>query len=133
MLTPDYAAGVRRVKGVKKFGVRLGNWLTPEQGGKLWQTPDPSKLKGKRDQALLAVLLACGLRRNEAVELNCSHLQQREDHWAIIDLKGKAGHVRTVPMPDWVKEVVDGWMVAAGITSGRLFRLVSKSGSGATR
>jgi integrase len=128
VLSPDLAAGVRRVKGVKKFGVRLGNWLTPEQGGKLWQTPDPSKLKGKRDRALLAVLLACGLRRNEAVELNCSHFQQREDHWAIIDLKGKAGHVRTVPVPDWVKGVIDEWLCAAGITSGRLFRRVSKAG-----
>ena len=128
LLSPDLAAGVRRVKGVKKLGVRFGNWLTPEQGEKLWQTPDPSKLKGKRDRALLAVLLACGLRRNEAVELNYSHLQQREEHWAIIDLKGKAGHIRTVPMPDWVKGVVDEWLCAAGITSGRLFRRVSKAG-----
>src|SRR6478609_10319455 len=27
----DLAAGIRRVKGVKKIGVRLGNWLTAEQ------------------------------------------------------------------------------------------------------
>ena len=116
------------MKGVKKFGVRFGNWLTPEQGETLWRTPDPSKLKGKRDRALLAVLLACGLRRHEAVGLNCSHLQQREDHWVIIDLKGKAGHMRTVPMPDWVKGVLDEWLCAAGITTGRLFRRVSKVG-----
>ena len=106
----------------------MGNWLTPEQGEALWQTPDPSKLKGKRDRALLAVLLACGLRPNEAVELNCSHLQQREEHWAIVDLKGKAGHIRTVPMPDWVKGVLDEWLCAAGVTSGRLFRRVNKMG-----
>ena len=31
LLSPDLAAGIRRVKGVKKIGVRLGNWLTPEQ------------------------------------------------------------------------------------------------------
>ena len=28
LLSPDLAAGIRRVKGVKKIGVRLGNWLT---------------------------------------------------------------------------------------------------------
>src|SRR5215472_5382292 len=128
LLSPDLAAGVRRVKGVKKLGVRLGNWLTAEQGESLWQSPDPSALKGKRDRALLAVLLACGLRRHEAVALNWSHLQQREDHWAIVDLKGKGGHVRTVPMPDWVKKVLDEWLSAAGITSGRLFRRVNKAG-----
>jgi hypothetical protein len=28
LLSPDLAAGIRRVKGVKKLGVRIGNWLT---------------------------------------------------------------------------------------------------------
>jgi hypothetical protein len=39
LLSPDLAAGIRRVKGVKKIGVRLGNWLTAEQSQKLWQAP----------------------------------------------------------------------------------------------
>lgn len=30
-----------------------------------------------------------------------------EEHWAIIDLKGKAGHTRTIPMPGWVKCLLD--------------------------
>jgi site-specific recombinase XerC len=58
-------------------------------------------VKGKRDRAILAVLLGCGLRRRELVELNFDHIQRREDHWAIVDLEGKGGHIRTVPMPDW--------------------------------
>ena len=66
LLSADLAAGIRRVKGVKKLGVRLGNWLTAEQGQALWQAPDHQRLKGKRDRALLALLLACGLRRHEA-------------------------------------------------------------------
>src|SRR6267378_2480129 len=67
LLSPDLAAGIRRVKGVRKIGVRLGNWLTPEQSQRLWNTPDRHSLRGKRDRALLAILLACGLRRHEAV------------------------------------------------------------------
>src|SRR5215813_10358024 len=78
LLSADLAAGIRRVKGVKKLGVRLGNWLTAEQGQALWQSPDPDRLKGKRDRALLAVLLSCGLRRHELADLTFSHLQQRE-------------------------------------------------------
>jgi site-specific recombinase XerD len=46
-------------------------------------------LNEERDRALLAVLLAGGLRRHEAVELNFGHIQQREEHWAIVDLEGK--------------------------------------------
>jgi site-specific recombinase XerD len=116
------------VKGVKKIGVRLGNWLTAEQSQRLWQVPGSERLKEKRDRALLAVLLACGLRRHEAVELSFSHIQQREDHWAIVDLKGKAGHIRTIPVPTWVKNVLDQWLQAANITSGKLFRRVHKTG-----
>jgi hypothetical protein len=40
LLSSDLAAGIRRVKGVKKLGVRLGNWLTAEQAHSLWQAPD---------------------------------------------------------------------------------------------
>src|SRR5207244_8432505 len=128
LLSGDLAAGIRRVKGVKKLGIRLGNWLTAEQGNALWQAPDRQRLKGKRDRALLALLLACGLRRQEAVALTLDHLQQREEHWAIVDLVGKGGHVRTVPVPDWVRSELDDWLAAAGIDRGRLFRRVNKVG-----
>jgi site-specific recombinase XerD len=94
LLSADLAAGIRRVKGVKKLGVRLGNWLTAEQGATLWRAPDRARLKGKRDRALLSLLLACGLRRHEVAELIIDHLQQREGHWAIVDLIGKGGHTR---------------------------------------
>src|ERR1700724_1634641 len=73
LLSADLAAGIRRVKGVKKLGVRLGNWLTAEQGVALWQTPDRARLKGKRDRALLALLLACGLSRHKAGALSMYH------------------------------------------------------------
>src|ERR1700678_2245293 len=79
LLSADLAAGIRRVKGVKKLCVRLGNWLTAEQGHALWQAPDKERMKGKRDRALLALLLACGLRRHEAAELRIEHLEQREE------------------------------------------------------
>lgn len=45
LLSPDLAAGIRRVKGVKKIGVRLGNWLTAEQSQRLWQSPGGERLK----------------------------------------------------------------------------------------
>jgi integrase len=74
------------------------------------------------------VLLACGLRRKEAVDLRLRDLKQREDHWAIVDLVGKGGHIRTVPIPDWVRAELEGWIRAAGIEGGKLFRRVSRGG-----
>jgi integrase len=87
-----------------------------------------SARQAKRDRALLALLLACGLRRHELAALNFGHLQQREGHWAIVDLRGKAGHVRTIPVPDWVHDLLREWTKAAGIESGKLFRRVSSAG-----
>ncbi len=127
-LSPDLAAGIRRVKGVKKIGVRLGNWLTGEQAQALWQAPEGTRVKGKCDRALLALLLACGLRRREVIELTFDHLQQREEYWAIMDLVGKGGHIRTIPLPAWVEQIVDDWLATAGIHSGKLFHRVSKAG-----
>jgi len=128
LLSPELAAGIRRVKGAQKLGVRLGNWLTPDEARRLWQAPGTDTLKAKRDRALLAVLLGCGLRRRELAELTVDLLQRREDHWAIVDLVGKGRHIRTVPVPDWVKQTIDDWLVTAGITTGRVFRCVCRAG-----
>jgi hypothetical protein len=64
----------------------------------------------------------------ELADLEFSHLQRREEHWAIVDLVGKGGHIRTVPVPDWVKASIDLWVVAADISAGRLFRCVCRAG-----
>ncbi len=102
LLSPELAAGIRRVKGVKKLGVRLGNWLTASEARQLLRAPEQDALKGKRDRAILAVLRGCGLRRRELADLDFAHLRRREEHWAIVDLVGKGGHIRTVPVPDWI-------------------------------
>lgn len=102
--------------------------MTADQGQALWQAPNHERMKGKRDRALLALLLACGLRRHELASLTVGHLQQREEHWAIVDLRGKGGHVRTIPVPDWVYGLLNDWTRAAGISAGSLFRRVSSAG-----
>jgi integrase len=127
LLSPDLAAGIRRVKGVKKHGMRIGNWLTADQGKRLLAAFGGEDLRGRRDCAMIAVLLGCGLRRAEVAGLTVEDLQQQEDHWVIADLVGKGGHVRTVPVPTWVKVAVDRWLTAAGISTGPIFRAINKA------
>ncbi len=128
LLSPELAAGIRRVKGVRRLGVRLGNWLTPEQGKSLLNAFDEKSLRGTRDRAMVAMLLGCGLRRAELLAVTMGSIQQREDHWVIADLVGKGGHVRTVPIPTWVKSAIDNWTREAGITEGRVFRAINRGG-----
>jgi site-specific recombinase XerD len=128
LLSPDLAAGIRRVKGAKRLGVRIGNWLTIEQARGLLQEQPSAGLRAKRDRAILAILIGCGLRRAELVALKAQDFQIREDHWVIADLIGKGKHIRTVPVPIWVKRTVDCWTAAAEITAGTIFRRVNRMG-----
>ena len=128
LLGPELAAGIRRVKGVRRIGVRVGNWLSIEQSKRLLSSASRVSLRGKRNYAMLAVLLGCGLRRGELLALRVESIQLREEHWVIADLLGKAGHIRTVPIPAWVKAAIDEWKEASGITEGALFRSIRKTG-----
>jgi integrase len=125
LLSPDLAAGIRRVKGAKRLGVRIGNWLTIDQSRTLLGEPSDS-LRGKRDRAILALLIGCGLRRAELVGLKTGDFQVREEHCVIADLVGKGKHIRTVPVPSWAKRNVDEWIAAADIADGAIFRRVSR-------
>jgi len=114
------------VKGAKRHGVRTGNWLTQHQAEQMLALPDRTTNKGKRDRALLCLLIGCGLRREELVLLALEHIQQREARWVLVDLVGKGKRVRSIPMPAWTKVAIDHWVGAASLSGGRLFRSVNK-------
>ena len=128
LLSPESAAGIGRTKGIKQDGVRAGNWLVRDQASDLLNAPNPATLKGKRDRAMLALLIGCGLRRAELLGLNVKDVQQREGRWVIPDLVGKGKRIRTVPVPAPVKARVDEWLAAAAIEEGKIFRPVNKGG-----
>jgi site-specific recombinase XerD len=108
--------GVRALKNARK---------------RVWAKSKKHGQKGENvaDRAILAILLGCGLRRAEVAKLPVRDIQQREEHWALVDLMGKGRHIRTVPVPDWVKAALDEWTKAAGVGDGRVFRCVSRKGS----
>jgi len=128
LVDPSAAGRIISVPNVPAQGVRLGHWLTVEQTQDLLAVPDRSRLKGKRDYAILEVLVFCALRREEAAHLDMHHIQMREGRWVLADIRGKSGRVRTVALPAGAKAAIDDWTRAAGITSGPVFRRLTKSG-----
>ena len=127
-LGAEEAATLTDVPNLRHSGTRMGNWLTREQARELLGVPNRDTLKGKRDYAILALLVGCGLRRAELVSLDVEILQMRENRWVLADLRGKGGRVRTVAVPLWVRQGINAWMTAAGIEEGKLFRSVRKGG-----
>ena len=128
LLSPELAAGISRVKGVKQLGFRVGNWLSAEQSSEVLQHACGDSMRAKRDYAMLALLFGCGFRRSELVGMKLDEIQMRQGHWAVVDLIGKGGHIRTVPIPQWVKAALDQWIRAARVTDGRIFRAVARAG-----
>jgi site-specific recombinase XerD len=90
LLSPELAAGIQRVRGIKQLGQRSGNWLTREQSSILLGCASGEGVREKRDCAILAVLLGCGLRRSELVGLTVEKIQTRQGHWAILDMSERA-------------------------------------------
>src|SRR5207253_9755280 len=60
LLSPELAAGISRVKGVKQLGHRSGNWLSLDQSSQVLNHACGDSLRAKRDYAMLAILLGCG-------------------------------------------------------------------------
>jgi site-specific recombinase XerD len=128
LMDATLALGIGHVKGIKSLGTRVGNWLTASKTEELLLAPDTSRLIGMRDRALLAVLVGCGLRRSEVSALTFLHIQQRDGRWVIVDIYGKGGRVRSVPMPSWCKVSIDEWALAASISDGLVFRSMNNKG-----
>lgn len=127
-LSAGEAAAIRDVEGVKQQGQRIGHWLTKAQAQTLLATPDCSTMRGLRDRAIIAVFLGAGLRRGEVAALCVATIQQREGRWALVDIAGKHGRIRTVPIAPWVYQAVHVWLDAARITEGPIFRAINKGG-----
>jgi site-specific recombinase XerD len=127
LLSPELAAGISRVRGVKQLGFGTGNWLSADECSAVLKHAYGTSLRAKRDYAMLAMLFGCGFRRSELVGLEMNDIQVRQGHWAVVDLVGKAGHIRTVPIPEWVKAALDERTAAAGVNEGKIFRAVART------
>jgi site-specific recombinase XerD len=125
-LDASVASAIAKVRGIRLHGVRIGKWLNAARVRELLGIPDSGSVKGKRDRAVLAVLIGCGLRRAEVAAVSVEQFRIVEDRWVIADLVGKHGRIRTVAVPSWAKTTVDEWRLIGSIVAGRLFRHITK-------
>lgn len=118
------------INGMPFRGTRVGNWLTVEQLRRFLAIPNRKNLRGARNYCIMAVLGGCALRVEELSCLDVDRIALRDGRWVMIDLVGKGGAIRTVAIPPWVKQAIDGWMKLAKITEGRLIRQLTLAPEG---
>jgi len=87
--------------------------LTPAQGAALMMQPDVAQLRGRRDVAIIAFMLATGLREGEIVKLTIDDLYQTYGGVPAIRVKsGKGTKARMVPFGDmlWARQITKLWL-----------------------
>ncbi len=111
-LSSELAIGIRRVKGVKRLGRKIGNWLTGNQAQELLNAVSQNTLRGhEKTAAVIGLLLGCGVRRSEAVNLRVDQLQLRENHWVIVDMvKKEPDDCERYLCQFDVKALLDDWL-----------------------
>ena len=124
------------VKGVKRPKVESYEGKTPALGDgqarALLDAPGPETEKGKRDRAILSVLLYHGLRREELCTLKVRDIHQRRgvQH---LRVHGKGGKLRYLPLHPGTAELITDYLEAAGHgedLGGALFRPVKNNTGG---
>lgn len=59
------APNLTDIPNLRQQGTRLGNWFSEEQARELLMVPARNSLKVKRDYAILALLVGCGLTKGD--------------------------------------------------------------------
>ena len=106
-----------------------GRHLTERELDRLFDATNRDKTNvGRRDAALLAVLIGGGLRRAEIVALTMADLTISEDRTALR-VQGKGQRIRTVYVGNEANEALSIWLKVRGSDPGPVFLAVKQGGA----
>jgi integrase/recombinase XerD len=119
--------GVRRPPSLNREGATPA--LGDDQALRLLEAPPANTLKGKRDRAMLAVLLYHGIRRDELCKLKVGDIQSRQGVWHLR-IAGTREKIRYIPLAIAAQRLITTYLAEAkhgGDTDGPLFRPVKNN------
>ena len=122
--------GVKRPPSMNREGATPA--LGDDQALRLLEAPPANTLKGKRDRAMLAVLLYHGIRREELCKLKVGDIQSRQGVWHLR-IQGKREKIRYIPLAIAAQRLITAYLAEAkhgGETDGPLFRPVKNNTTG---
>lgn len=109
---------IENIKSLRYERRPTGRSLTLRECRKLLNSCNDGTLKGKRDKAIFAVMMGCGLRRSEVVGLNLLDWDNKEKSFTFI---GKGNKERTVYLPTDLLTAIEDWLEARGNQEGAFF------------
>lgn len=118
---------IKKIKAMKGQRIVKGRALETDEVRAMFEVLAQDKsVKSIRDQAILAVLLGCGLRRSELVALDLSHVRWRDNALIIM---GKGNKQRVAFMPDSASKRLKVWLQEVrGDSAGSLFTRIRRHG-----
>lgn len=93
-----------------KTGLRLPDFLSVEEIGRLLQMPDPVKPKGMRDAAMLELLYAAGLRVSELINIQLGTVYLEA---GFVRVLGKGSKERVVPIGGHARDAIENYINTA--------------------
>ena len=109
---------IQALKGVKYERLPKGRSLTIKEAAGLLKACDDGTNQGKRDMALFALMLGCGLRRAECVQLEMKNWDCIGRSFCFI---GKGNKERRVFLPKKLNRIIDEWLMVRGLEDGIFF------------
>lgn len=122
----DQYGRVVQVKPVRGTRLPNGRALVLAEVKALFNVCDPETPGGARDAALLAILVACGLRRSEIVTLDLGDFDATA---GMLRVRGKGNRERTCFVVGRARAALDGWLRYCDSGPGPLFTPVNKGGT----
>ena len=112
---PSALEQVRRIRAIssKRTEARLVNHLTKEEMKAILDAPDPSARSGIRDQAMLYLGFAAGLRVSELVGLRLDDLELEGPYPSIL-VRGKGRKQRRLPLWKEATRALRAWLAVRG-------------------
>jgi len=115
---PSALEQIRRVRAIsnKRTQERLVNHLTREEMKAVLDAPDPGTRCGIRDQAMLYLGFAAGLRASEVVGLRVDEIELDGPYPSIV-VRGKGRRQRRLPLWKEATRALRAWLAVRGSAS----------------
>ena len=113
-----YVNDISNIRGPKTDRAPKKDYLTVDQVNNVFHNMDRSTLQGKRDYAILAAMLGCGLRCIEAVRANIGDMRPRAGEMVLyVQGKGHADKDAFISMSPKTEKAIREYLAARGETN----------------